>query len=782
MRGPTGRSSPPAARGAPSCPVPGCALHHPGQAASSLLPVEAEVIRPDGMRAIRRIIPFDSCVAGTCGLPARILPRDRGRRSSDAARPLLGAGASARELLAGAAFLPPALHPDNPWYVLQFGACGPPGASCIPIPFASAGYNLSTAPYLLPVFPVPTGGIIPNPNYPSPNPNHSNVIRHWANLSGDNAVQVYIVVPATQAAAASTDIFQNGLVIGGVPNTSYTYAVWVNDIIATFNKYASIPTAEIYVNVTPVYDSPPGAPEPTPFVPSDLMAVYDPVGGPRPAPFSGAAGNIYTNAHLIWDWSPAPAPPNGTGPTGNGFNEIIFLQNRQLGTTGMASMDLDPATGAIIECDVIFDVTAFTGAIPGAPILPNETTAFIHEIGHFFGLDHTNLHPGNPPRASLASAGGTTWPSWMNYSATINPAEYPGMVGVITGFPGVNQVAAALHPDDAAGASRIYPVPWPSGAAPAKWPLINSTAEFRGYLLDWPDGGGRFGDNVYPSARGQGPPLSPPGNSPPPVVGTVSGTARLAPGDVVGEMDTVSGDTCSGGFRIIGVPTAMTSLYDASVAPDPVQYDIVAEDLAYAGFPDTTTFGEWYVNTLLNPATNAVLPTVAQTMFFSNDGSVGAPLPTSGGAPGSPGTLNPGAPFVGSFSVWPGTVIEMGSRMHAGGTPQGLVVDNESRPLLGIFPRIRPTGGTVVLLALSNYPLNPATASLTVNGIPFSLGTPGVVFTAPLPHLVRVDIPVGLAGFLPPPGYPARLRLTASELGPAPAGVVFRQGINELQY
>ena len=149
---------------------------------------------------------------------------------------------------------------------------------------------------------------------------------------------------------------------------------------------------------------------------------------------------------MIWDYSGSLlGSPNGTGPTGNGFNEIIFLQNRALvGAPAMASMDLDPVTGAILECDVIFDVNTFV-YFPGVPggVLPNQTTAYVHEIGHFFGLDHTNLHPGNPQIGNVFPSAVSPTSSWMGYTSgpALVPTEYPGMMGGITYFPGSNMVA-----------------------------------------------------------------------------------------------------------------------------------------------------------------------------------------------------------------------------------------------------------------------------------------------------------------------------------------------------
>ena len=209
------------------------------------------------------------------------------------------------------------------------------------------------------------------------------------------------------------------------------------------------------------------------------------------------------------------------------------------------------------------------------------------------------------------------------------------------------------------------------------------------------------------------------------------------------------------------------------------QFDIIAEDLGYSGPPGGAGFGEWYFESYLNPGFNNIPFSGNQTRFISNDTAFTGPLPSSGTV--APWVL-PTSPAVGSFSVFPGSIIELGQLTHPSIGVPNLAPDSSSRPLLAILPRYRPTSGTITLVSVSNYPVNLSSVSLTVNGVPFNLGQPGLPAPSIAAPVVSLSIPVTFPGFLPPPGTPARLRLTALEAGPAPAGIVFRTGINEVQY
>ena len=667
--------------------------------------------------------------------------------------------------------------PDNPWFVLGHQGCGPPGSSCGGLlPPAGVGYTLSTAPYT-----TPNPALLPaNPNNPSPVPNHSNVMRHWSGMSEDIPVQVIISCPFNSPGSpvptsATTDIFA-GTALATVPPAPpfYSWETWKDDIQTTFAKFTSVSSAEVWVTTSVVYANTPILATPTSPGYSSLTAygVYDnptlPLPLPLPAPLAATG-------QLIWDYSVPPvAEPNGTGPTGNGFNEVIFLQRRVVNNGGFCSMDLNAQTGAIIECDVVFDVNSFIGGM-GSTGLPNQTTAFVHEIGHFFGLDHTNLHPGLVLGAPPISTSYPGFPSWMSYTGA--PAEYPGMTSGVTRFVGTNMVTGIpeLHIDDAMGLSRIYPVQSP---ASGKDPLINTTATIRGRLNNpLPNGKGRFGDNVFPITRA-------PGTTAPTVrpdlafnlsrVGTISGTARLASTDVVGALDTATGSTSSGAFEIIGLKAPFFN----GVSPHGRQFDIVAEYLGYCGL-STGAYGEWYYESFLNPGWNLV-PTIApsvgnQTRFLSNDGT-SVPLGTTAWVPG-------GIAVVGSFSVFPGTIIDVGTVTHLGGG-NAVSSDATSRPLTYIVERTRPApGAPLTLVSISNYPVNIAGMSLTVNGTNFSLTQPLISPVMGTGPVLTLTIPATLVNaLLPSGGPPARLVFTATETGPPPPGISFVAGVNHVQY
>ncbi len=201
-------------------------------------------------------------------------------------------------------------------------------------------------------------------------------------------------------------------------------------------------------------------------------------------------------------------------------------------------------------------------------------------------------------------------------------------------------------------------------------------------------------------------------------------------------------------------------------------YDLVAEDHGYSlNNAIAPSYGEWYQNAFLNPLINVIGLSPAQTRFYANDYRFTNWQPTS---------WTP-LPIVSSFSVLPGTVIDLGDIEHCA-FPGGQVADTTSRPLLSISPRTRPSSGAAVTLAsASNYPLSISGLSLTVNGIPFSnwaaLPPGSISATGPV---VTATIPASL---LLTPGVPARLVFTAREtVPPGVTGISFATGRNEVQY
>lgn len=609
-------------------------------------------------------------------------------------------------------------------------------------------YAFTTPPYFLQA---PSAMRPPNPDNPSAIPWHSNIMRHWANMTPDNPVQVIIACNVASNAAGAS-------IFPAATGVTYSWQTWVNDIIATFARFTGCRHADISVNTTAAFTN---TSNPGGYSVTAAYAAYDPPLTPPYAQLAVPAPLVPTPqmGQLIWDYSttaPTPTQPDKNGPTGNTFNEILFLQRRSLLNGGFCSMDVDPATGAIIECDVAFDVYSFSPpmALMG---LPSNSSAYRHEIGHFFGLDHTNLQPMVP---SFAGA-----PSWIGFASPTNPQAYSAMTGAITQF-GTWALGAPLHWDDQTGLARIYPVQIPDSAT-GKDPLINWTATIRGHLLD-PAGKPRFGDNVFPLARPtwNAPAGGPPSANPPPV-GTVSGTARLTPGEVVGAVNTGTGKTCSGSFEILGVPALdMDSGMPATYG---TVYDVVAEDAVFSlGTGTAPSYGEWYQENFLNPSINAIAPVGNQTRFYADD-VAGAPLLPSAWVSNS---------VVSSLSVVRGTIIDV--RLKHWGGAAATTVHMDSRPLLSISPRTRPpAGGFVTLTSISNYPLNAGTLSLTVNGIPFNLTSPLVTTTTVAPR-VTVAIPESA---LLTAGVPARLVFTAREVVPAgAAGVSFAVGRNEVQY
>ncbi len=268
----------------------------------------------------------------------------------------------------------------------------------------------SFAPYQTP--PLPLGPTYPNPNQRTTS-GHANVTRRWT------SPQTFYVNMPNGTASAGVDIFTPSL------TQAYTYGEFAWDVcfamarygaIANWPTHPSLPSAA-YLAANPGFTQVHPCLQNTPAtIGTKYSAMYmrfGGVSGPAGAPGINAVTRSYASAAFTPLGNIFPfnaATPNSTGPTGDGINEIIFFPNPMNNFIGLTSMLMRPTSGVIIECDVLLSARYATwplrqslGCPSGVPTTcpggPGWTTAITHEIGHLFGLDHTNLHPGLGPGA-----------------------------------------------------------------------------------------------------------------------------------------------------------------------------------------------------------------------------------------------------------------------------------------------------------------------------------------------------------------------------------------------
>jgi hypothetical protein len=253
-----------------------------------------------------------------------------------------------------------------------------------------------------------------------------------------------------------------------------------------------------------------------------------------------------------------------------------------------------------------------------------------------------------------------------------------------------------------------------------------------------------------------------------PVAGVGVGFHRLLASDVVGSTNTNTGAKCSGIFVIQGIP--LPGFVPAGSVPffAGLRHDLVWEAMECSGAglpaPPAGAYGspsEWVSEPYLNPSpNNSWTPLAIQTALVCNTTGAG------------------GAPAVyGSLELTAGTIIDLGTVSHNG---IGNNVDAGSRPLIEIVPRLtRPTGAAPIVIHISSYNnLNLATASLTVNGVPF---TNLSQYQQPVigPPSWEWQIP---ANVLLGPGSQL-VRFTVTEAaGSLPPGRIAVPGINQVQY
>jgi hypothetical protein len=523
-------------------------------------------------------------------------------------------------------------------------------------------------------------------------------------------IQAVIHVPVSQALASTTNIF------AGVPNSvPYYWSDFVSDITATFAKFTNVATTHASVSILMLYDSSP------PWHLKTFPVLMGQAGGGAP-PVTSVPGV------LVWDNRPSlvPSLDQFEGPTGNNVNDVTFLRlNHVGGGGGLCSMLVDPATGVITEADLLFDLASFApptttiqGLLPmsGQPWNPRETTSYAHEVGHFFGLDHTNLHRGNasiggsvtpctpginptpvlgfPPSLSSCYTPDSVPPS--NRHQPIVLSEYPAMSGAVITGGGSNHVTAPLHDDDAVAMSMLYPVTQLTGCPSPKIPLINTSAVFRGHIV-LPSGQPAYGVNVIPTLHFAG---SSTIVAWLPATGTVSGFFRLTASEVIGVRDPTTAASCSGAFNCEGVPIRVIGGMQAPLAAG-TAYDIALEPTESAGISagwsagagaSTFTFSEWVEDNLLNPAPfNSWTSTTFTTGWVANE---------------SNGPVR-------SIEVAPGSIIDV-TLVHNG----TITVEPATRPLVQMTPRDCRPPAAMTVTVISNFQLLPASISLTVNGVP----------------------------------------------------------------
>ena len=698
----------------------------------------------------------------------------------------------------------------------------------------------------------------PNPNNPSPY-GHANVTRHWS--AGTTPVWYFNLPdaanpslppgspPATTSSLCSLLLREvEGTVLGATTSLAgYTYGEALWDVAITFAKYSSWQAyPDLPNSVTWLGNTTPGPlpypfnvpPEATPLlVPSLTPPFYYPSAScvpPNPIPTWSAppmgvfwsnmttqfGGYTYHAAYpmptTLTDtliYITAPAGP-GTGitspaPTGDGINEVAWCAPNASVFIGLTSMVMDPVSGRIEECDVLYNVNVMRSSLsatqvsisnimvflqpialsvyPGRSVTNRQSASFIttvpHEIGHFMGLDHTNIHPGG--HGALQATDWTPVPlpgadaSYFQYNRKW--LDYPAMVGSITRLwdgtnaYSMNTSTAPLHPDEEAGIVRIYPYDLPSPAnVGTRNNIINARARFEGRVLEddlmtLPIEYAPF-RNVFVLPVPNGGVVQYPTNA------TISGTHRREPSSVVGLRDAGANAPGTADYVLQNVdPTGGVA---GAIGTDNM---LAVEPMAALGISIGTGLGwtpaEWWYDLKLNSQLrNGPVPPSNRHIAI--------------------GSSKPHSTSLGSLYTYAGSVITTNVDLLAmtpvPGTNGNVMVDWASRPAVRMTPRGR-SSGVITVTVTSDYPSALPTAVWVVNGVIKPAGPPATQVPAPGPGAVGPftttwTIAESALGIVYANTVtPMRVQFRVQEVAPGtpggpPASIITVAGVNECVY
>jgi hypothetical protein len=511
-----------------------------------------------------------------------------------------------------------------------------------------------------------------------------------------------------------------------LPTTNYVISGGIYPLLPHRCTPSSLPQTlgSPYASIVPVFGGISGPPIPpypqgTTPPPANVVDIQTRYYGPYSANCAFDNPIPVLGGKQIWEYSHAVgtngfACPGVGGPTGDEINEIIWIDsttNAQY--DGLTSCLVDPATGQIQECDVLFfkrpsntagwphngcaGSTATTAGCPNG-IGPGATTAYGHEIGHFFGLDHTNLHAGrglsaNPPignndprlgfiaqNAGPSNSAPATLATFAgNIGSTLSApwSAMPDMVGAISATDEWRcSPNRPVHPDEQGAVAELYgtsgvvAVTTPSNLTFERRPIINDHARWEGVvrILVEPDSDpifstNAFGINVFPLIDGQSPQTYP-------CVGKVAGTAAPSSSDIVGRRDTGTSAPSSARFQMEGVVVGSGGA-GLRLCAEPLQSLFPAGFGQLVGASGTANFAEWW--SYPNYGTNGQ----NRVWYMAGDFPTQRFLSSRFAHPTSLGTLY----------AFPGTILEVDIGLPSPAVPAASGPETVTRPTILMTPR-----------------------------------------------------------------------------------------------